>query len=113
MRKITIKIIFIVVLIHFIKDITQDILHIPSIFDFLGNINENLSSLNPIITKTILFLGYLSFFVEITILIVIPIILKNNFQNRKLTKFLLGIVLYLVIYFLSVSFLDPNLVIFN
>lgn len=41
--KIILVPIFILLLLHFLKDITQDVLGIPTILDLMGNIQEDIS----------------------------------------------------------------------
>lgn len=110
MKKLSLKIIFIITLVHFLKDITQDILRIPTVLDYLGNIQEDLTRLPPFLANTVVVAGYLSFLGEIAILILIPLMLKNNFQNKTYNTTLLLIIIVMIIYFLTATFLDPKFI---
>lgn len=56
-RKI-LPVIFILVLVHFLKDITQDILHIATQLDRLGDVKEDLSGFPPVIQTLYVVLGF-------------------------------------------------------
>ena len=99
--------VFLVILVHFVKDITQDILQIATVFDRLGNVEEDLSSLPILAQNVIIGLGYLSFLAEIFLLVAIPILLKNQ-HNFKLRNIILGSILFLLSYFILVTLLDPR-----
>jgi hypothetical protein len=112
MKKLGLKFIFIVTLVHFLKDITQDILRIPTILDRLGNIQEDLTHLPSFLANIIIVTGYLSFLGEIAILVLTPLILKNNFRNKTYNMVFLSIVIVLLIYFITATFLDPKVIYF-
>jgi len=100
-------VLWIVVFMHFLKDITQDILQIPTFLDWFGNIQEDLSGLPRVVQDSIIASGYLSFFGEILLLIAIPIVRKRN-SFSKLEAWVIGVVVFMLIYFPVVTFLDPG-----
>lgn len=106
-KRVFLWIIFIFVATYFLKDITQDILKIPTILDLLGNANEDLSSFPKIIQLVFVVIGYASFFVEIFLLIAIPLVLKNK-KYIKLEKVVWIITTILVLYFITAILLDPR-----
>lgn len=100
-------IIFLIVWVHFLKDITQDILKISTFLDLLGNINEDLSAFPPLIQKIIIALGFVSFGVETFLIMAIPKVIKDKGRS-KLEPYVIGSLLILVIYFISVVLMDPH-----
>jgi len=110
MKRIILKLIFVITSIHFLKDITQDILHVSTILDYLGNVQEDLTNLSPFFAGIIVISGYLSFIGEIIIITLVPVILKNNFQQKTHNTILLITCIALALYFLSVSILDPKII---
>jgi|SRR3989339_636479 len=100
-------VVWVVVLIHFLKDITQDILRIPTILDVFGNIQEDISWLPQYLQYLVYGAGIGSFLAEIFLLISIPIVRKNN-TLRKLEMWVAGVVIFMLIYFPVVFFLDPR-----
>jgi hypothetical protein len=105
-RKI-LPILWVVVFIHFLKDITQDILQITTFLDWFGNIQEDLSGLPFLVRDFIIASGYLSFFGEIFLLVAIPIVKKRN-SFSKLEAWIIGVLIFMLIYFPIVLFLDPR-----
>lgn len=105
-RKI-LPILWIVVFIHFLKDITQDILQISTFLDWFGNIQEDLSGLSNFFRILITTAGILSVFAEMFLLISIPIIKKRSYFS-KLEVWVIGVVIFMLIYFSVVFFLDPR-----
>ena len=101
------SIIWIIIFIHFLKDITQDILKIPTFLDYFGNIQEDLSNLPYIIKESIIIAGYMSFFGEIFLLISIPTIQRRT-TFSKLEKWVVGTIIFMLIYFPTVLFLDSR-----
>ncbi len=100
-------IIFVIVGIHFLKDITQDVLKIASPLDLLGNANEDISSFPEIVRQGYIIFGYGSFLAEIFLVIAIPIV--NLGKNKaKLEKFVWGVILFLFLFLLSAVLLDPK-----
>ncbi|HAI22526.1 TPA: hypothetical protein DCP77_00570 [Candidatus Collierbacteria bacterium] len=106
-RSFLLSLIWVVTLIHFLKDITQDILRIPTIFDVFGNIQEDLSHLPYWIQLLIFSAGIGSVLAEIFLLISIPII-KHRRESSTLEKWVVGVVIFMLIYFPIVILLDPR-----
>lgn len=100
-------VVFLIVFVHFLKDITQDILKIPTFLDLLGNVNEDLSLFPPPIRQIITTLGLVSFVIEAFLIVTIPKVIKNK-ENSKLEKYVIGTLLFLIIYFISVTLMDPH-----
>jgi hypothetical protein len=98
---------FIVILIHFFKDLTQDILKIATPLDYFGNINEDLSLFSAGVQKTFMLFGFGSFAVELFLILFIPL----TISTKKPTYYDLLIVialLFLGIYFITALLLDPR-----
>jgi len=106
-KRLFLLFVFVVILIHFFKDITQDLLKVPTVLDNLGDVKEDLSSLPLLIQNLVDGLGYLSFITEAFLLIAIPLSLKNN-QNSKLKVTILVSIIFLMTYFVFITFLDPR-----
>ncbi|HCQ31446.1 TPA: hypothetical protein DIU27_03645 [Candidatus Collierbacteria bacterium] len=106
-RSFLLSLIWVVTLIHFLKDITQDILRIPTFLDVFGNIQEDLSHLPYCIQLLIFSAGISSFLAEIFLLISIPII-KHRRETSALEKWVVGVVIFMLIYFPLVILLDPR-----
>lgn len=100
--------IFIFVLIHLLKDITQDILKVSSPLDVFGNIKEDTSFL-PKFWQSVFYygLGGLSFITEAFLLVAIPIVIFKK-GSPKLEKWIFAGVLYLVIFIATCVLLDPR-----
>lgn len=106
-KKIVFWLIFVLVAAHFLKDITQDILKIPTFLDLMGDVNEDLSVLPGFLRQGFLILGYSSFLAELFLLAAIPfIILKKS--SVRLEKIVWGCVIFLILYLLSATLLDPR-----
>lgn len=99
--------VFLIVLVHFLKDITQDILKVPTFLDSLGNVNEDLSVLPNFVGQTIIILGYVSFIIEAFLIVAIPKVIKAK-ANTRLEKYVIIAILFLAIYFVTVTLLDPR-----
>lgn len=99
--------VFIFVVVHFLKDITQDVLKIPTILDIFGNANEDISGFPKVIQGIFVGIGYVSFLVEIFLIITIPFVLRKK-GKTKLEKVVWVIIILLVIYFITVILLDPR-----
>lgn len=83
--KVFLGVVYIFVFIHFLKDITQDILRISTALDIFGDVKEDISFL-PYILQLVFYygLGGLSFIVEAFLLITIPkILLGKQTDNLK------------------------------
>ena len=99
--------IFVFVATHFLKDITQDILKVPTILDLLGNANEDISSFPKAIQYIFIGMGYVSFLVEIFLIITIPLVLRKK-EYVKLEKVVWVTILLLVVYFVTAILLDSR-----
>jgi|SRR3989344_3222143 len=97
-KKFLLWTIFVLILIHFLKDITQDILQISSPLDILGDAKEDLSKFPKIIKQGYLLLGISSLFSELFLIIAIPLALLGK-NNPKLEKFVWVIITFLLFYF--------------
>ena len=106
-KKVFLWIILVLVATHFLKDVTQDILKIPTVLDLLGNANEDISSFPKVVQLVFIGIGYVSFFVEIFLLIAIPLVLKSK-RYIKLEKIVWTTTIMLAVYFVTAIFLDPR-----
>lgn len=107
-RKKLLPLIFIFVVIHFFKDITQDILKVASPLDFFGDVKEDISFLPRNFQLFFWYgLGGFSIIVEAFLLIAIPKVLKRE-KFITLEKRVVAGVLYLVIFLTVCIFLDPR-----
>lgn len=87
--------IFFVVLLHFIKDITQDILGINTILDVLGNINEDISRFPEWLLWFYHWAWINAFFINLLLILIIPKkFVEKNFS--KLDKLIVVGLLYLI-----------------
>jgi len=101
-------ILFLFVLVHFAKDITQDILKISTPLDIFGDAKEDLSGLSTITKNLYLYgLGGLSFIVEIFLLVSIPVVLKRK-RYTKLEKYVTIATIFLLLFFVVATILDPR-----
>lgn len=99
--------IFLIVLAHFLKDITQDILKVPTFLDLIGNVNEDLSVFPKFIGQIIIVLGYVSYVFEAFLIVSIPKVIKGK-ANTRLEKYVIVTLLFLAIYFITVILMDPR-----
>ena len=102
-------IIFIIFFTHLLKDITQDILHIQTSLDYLGDVKEVFSSFTPIIKIIYFIFGVLSVLGEIFLVITIPMFLFKKRGN--LLKSIYIVTIFLITYFITVSsfpFFNPS-----
>ncbi|MEK7070284.1 MAG: hypothetical protein AAB966_00590 [Patescibacteria group bacterium] len=106
-RSFILSLIWVVTLIHFLKDITQDILRIPTILDVFGNIQEDLCHLPHWVQLLIVSAGIGSFLAEIFLLVSIPIIKKRK-AISTLERWVVVVVIFMLIYFPVVILLDPR-----
>ena len=100
--------IWIFIFIHFLKDITQDILGITSPLDMFGDVKEDISFL-PYYLQLFFYYGLsgFSFVVEAFLLIAIPKIIWGK-QASKLRKLVFAGILYLFIFLITCTLLDPR-----
>jgi hypothetical protein len=100
-------VIFIFVLLHFLKDITQDILQIKTSLDTLGNVCEDLSGFSTPDKMLWIWAGVNSFFTELFLLISIPIILrKKSFGKLELSSIIATV--FLLLFLIIAVLLDPR-----
>lgn len=99
---------FLFVLIHLLKDITQDILGVKTPLDILGDVKEDLSWLPKNIRNLYLYgLGGLSFLAEGFLLVSIPLIWKRQ-DFSKLENYVVIATSFLFLFFMMAIMLDPN-----
>jgi len=98
---------YVFILVHFLKDITQDILKIPTFLDLFGDVKEDLSSLPVFAHNLFMFLGVSSFIAEAFLLISIPVVLKRK-ESAFLEKVVQVVTLALLLFFLVAILLDPR-----
>ena len=106
--RIFLPFLFLFVLIHFLKDITQDILGIKTPLDVFGDIKEDLSG-QPTIIQNLYFygLGGLSFFAEGFMIVAIPFAWKRG-KFSKLDKYIVAATIFLLLFFMTAIMLDPT-----
>jgi len=99
---------YIFILVHFLKDITQDILKISTPLDIFGDVKEDISFL-PKSFQLIFYygLGSFSFIVEVFLLVAIPKIIRKR-QASFLEKLVIGGILYLLVFLAICILLDPR-----
>lgn len=98
---------YVFVLVHFLKDITQDVLKIFTPLDLLGDVKEELSSFPIFIQNLFMLLGVGSFIAEAFLLISIPVVTKRK-EITHLEKMVLAVIMALLLFFLVVTLLDPR-----
>lgn len=106
MKHIVLWAVFCFTLLHFAKDITQDILAISTPLDLLGNAHEDLSRLPQSAAVLFVFLGYVSFVLELFLLIAIPLFMLAH--KVKLEKYIWLSTALLIGYFIVALLLDPR-----
>jgi len=106
--QIFLPLIFIFVSVHFLKDITQDLMKISTPFDILGDIKEDLSFLPDNLKSVYLYgLGGFSFIFELMLIFFIPKVWKEK-KLSKLGKLVIFLFVYLMLFFLFAIWLDPR-----
>lgn len=99
---------YIFIFIHFLKDITQDILRISTPLDIFGDVKEDISFLSKPLQLIFYYgLGGFSFIIEAFLLIAIPKIIRRR-QITFLEKFVIGGILYLLVFLTACILLDPR-----
>lgn len=106
--RIFLVLIWLFILVHFLKDITQDILKIASPLDIFGDVKEDISFL-PNFWQMFFYygLGGLSFLVEAFLLVSIPLFLWKK-QSQRLKKLIFAGIIYLVVFLTTCILLDPR-----
>ncbi|MFA7300815.1 MAG: hypothetical protein WC069_00695 [Candidatus Shapirobacteria bacterium] len=90
---------FVVTILHFIKDITQDILGVSTFLDKIGDINENISNFPVWLTWLYHWAMVNTFFMEGALLVTLPL----DWKNKRFTKFSIiniSMVLYIIALFI-------------
>lgn len=105
--RILLPVFFFLVLIHFLKDITQDVLKIASPLDVLGDVKEDLSLFPRTLQNIYLTISAGSFLAEAFLLFSIPLVLKRR-RISRLEKTVLTIMTLLLIYLFVAVALDPK-----
>lgn len=101
-------IVFVFVIVHFAKDITQDILRVSTPLDIIGDVKEDLSFLPSSLQNIYLYgLGGLSFLAELVLIFTIPKVWKEE-KLSKMGKIVIFLVLFLLIFFVTAILLDPR-----
>lgn len=109
MKKLFLSFVYVFVLFHFLKDVAQDILKLPCIFDGLYDVKEDLGHLPIIFTYIFNLFSYLSYLGELVLLFIIPINIENNFKHKSLNVVMWFLIIYLCLYFILSISLDPNI----
>ena len=106
--KIALVPVFIFVLIHLLKDITQDLLGIESVFDLLGNVNEDLSGFHPYALWLYHWFMVNTIILELYLLVAIP---KTWFRKTfsKIDIISISSIFYLIIAFSIAYLLDSGI----
>lgn len=105
--KFLLPFLFIFILVHLLKDITQDIFKVPTLLDRLGDIKEDVSGFPVVIQRGFTFLAFASFFGEAVLLMIIPKA-YGNVSFSRWDKMAISVVLFLGAYFLLCILFDPN-----
>ena len=105
--RILLPFLYVVVLIHFLKDITQDILKIPTHLDLLGDVKEDISMFPVFFQNLFISMGVGSFIAEVFLLVAIPVVIKRKGASL-LGKTIFVVFLCLGAYFLAATLLDPR-----
>lgn len=98
---------YVFVFIHFLKDITQDILKIPTPLDLFGDVKEDLSSFSIFAQNLFMLLGVSSFIAEAFLLVAIPAVIRKK-RVTLLEKTIFVVVVALILFFLMAILLDPR-----
>lgn len=106
--KKSLPLVFILILVHFLKDLTQDILKIATPLDLLGDAKEDLSQLPQPLQKVYLYgLGGLSIIAEVFLLVAIPKVWKVK-EYSRLDKLIFILIVFLIVFFVTTIVLDPR-----
>ena len=106
-RQTILVVIWLVIAVHFLKDVTQDILKIPTFLDKLGDLKEDLSSFPKYIQSAFHYLAISSFIAEAFLLVAIPPTIKKK-AVTKLEKSIYVVATLLLLYFGTIALLSPN-----
>ena len=106
-KNILLMVLWLFVTVHLLKDFTQDILHISTILDKLGDIQEDLSWLPGNYKLFYLYsLGSLSILAELIIVAGVPFIILKT-ASKKIKWLVKVSLLFLLAFFLIAMLLDP------
>lgn len=106
--RVILPFLYIFILVHFLKDITQDILKISTPLDLFGDVKEDISFLPKSLQLIFYYgLGGFSFVVEAFLLIAILTIIRRD-RVTLLEKLVIGGVLYLLVFLIVCTLLDPR-----
>jgi hypothetical protein len=94
--------IFVFVLIHFIKDITQDILQIETVLDIFGNACEDISGFSNLLKMLWVWAGVNSFLLEFFLLISLPLLIRNKTFSKLELYSIIATVLLLLFLIISI-----------
>lgn len=113
MKKTFLVLLWFFITIHFLKDITQDILRIPTFLDTFGDIVENLSWLPRWGQQVYLYgLGGISFIAEVILIYTVPFVVFNKGSETKY-RLIKYCIFYLLTFFAIAILLDPRFTIFK
>ena len=99
--------IYVFVVFHFLKDITQDLLGIATPLDFFGDVTEDISRFSVILTWFYHWFMVNTFFLEFFLLLYVPSAWRRKSFSR-LDLYLAGAIVYLFIAFTTAILLDPR-----
>ena len=105
--KIFLIFIYFFALVHFLKDITQDVLEIPTVLDVFGNIHENLNGFPEAFVWVYHWAMVNPFFVEFFLLVTVPGAWKRR-EFTKLDAIILVAIIYVTTMFFLATYLDPR-----
>ncbi|KKR05692.1 MAG: hypothetical protein UT34_C0002G0199 [candidate division WS6 bacterium GW2011_GWF2_39_15] len=105
--KTFLTVVFLLVGIHFVKDITQDILSLDTFLNKFGDINENITKFPEWLVWFYHWAMVNTFFGEILILLCIPkSYMRKKFEWKREEKIIVGTLLYIVVMFTVAYFLS-------
>jgi hypothetical protein len=113
MKKTLFILLWVFVVIHFLKDITQDILRVSTFLDNFGDVIENLSWLPRWAQQVYLYgFGGISFIAEAILIYALPFAVfnKSTAAKNRLTKYC---IIYLLTFFTIAILLDPRFALFK
>lgn len=99
--------VFVFVVIHFTKDVTQDLLGLPTYLDVFGDIKEDISRFSFPFTWFYHWFMVNTFFLELFLLIYTPKTWQRKYFSRVDTVILASII-YLIVAFATAILLDPR-----
>lgn len=104
-KNIILIVVFVILLIHFLKDVTQDILNVNSSLDRLGDIQEDISNF-PTWLKWLYYWAMVNTFLwEAVLLALIPKKLWGKSKKNEDNIIIFGII-YIIIMFVIAFFLS-------